>query len=271
MLVSPAEPRDFYQLGRVSSVTEEYGFDFLWVGPDGRLHGCQRKTIQDLIASVQDGRLAKEVAQMKSVTGYRFLIVEGRVEWAGGVLMGRYGKPWTRAAWIGLMASLQTAGIIVLESPSAHDTKEILRDTEKWTCKEDHVSLLTRNSPPANTWGTRSNVDFQRWLLQGLPGVGVATADAIIARFGCVPWEWTVTMDELMLVEGVGEMKARKMMEAFGGVGVNATSPDDLKRAVNAAMDSGKPTLINAVIDPAAGSESGRIGNLNPQSKLKKK
>ena len=62
-----------------------------------------------------------------------------------------------------------------------------------------------------------------------------------------------------------------KMMEAFGGVGVNATSPDELKRAVNAAMDSGKPTLINAVLDPAAGSESGRIGNLNPQSKLKKK
>jgi oxalyl-CoA decarboxylase len=62
-----------------------------------------------------------------------------------------------------------------------------------------------------------------------------------------------------------------KMMEAFGGTGVNATTPDDLKRAVNAAMDSGKPTLINAVIDPAAGSESGRIGNLNPQSKLRKK
>ena len=62
-----------------------------------------------------------------------------------------------------------------------------------------------------------------------------------------------------------------KMMEAFGGVGVNATSPDELKRAVNAAMDSGKPTLINAVLDPAAGSESGRIGNLNPQSVLRKK
>src|SRR6187401_115778 len=62
-----------------------------------------------------------------------------------------------------------------------------------------------------------------------------------------------------------------KMMEAFGGVGVNATSPDELKRAVNEAMDSGKPTLINAVLDPAAGSESGRIGNLNPQSALSKK
>jgi oxalyl-CoA decarboxylase len=61
------------------------------------------------------------------------------------------------------------------------------------------------------------------------------------------------------------------MMQAFGGVGVSVTTPDELKRAVDQAMDSGKPTLINAVIDPAAGSESGRIGNLNPQSVVKKK
>jgi oxalyl-CoA decarboxylase len=62
-----------------------------------------------------------------------------------------------------------------------------------------------------------------------------------------------------------------KMIEAFGGVGVNVTTPDELKRAVDEAMDSGKPTLINAVIDPAAGTESGRIGNLNPQSVVKRK
>ncbi|HET7879457.1 MAG TPA: oxalyl-CoA decarboxylase [Acetobacteraceae bacterium] len=62
-----------------------------------------------------------------------------------------------------------------------------------------------------------------------------------------------------------------RMIESFGGVGVNATTPDELKRAVDAAMESGKPTLINAVIDPAAGSESGNIGNLNPKSALTKK
>jgi oxalyl-CoA decarboxylase len=69
----------------------------------------------------------------------------------------------------------------------------------------------------------------------------------------------------------VKEARYDKMMEAFGGVGIQVTTPDELKRAVSAAMDSGKPTLINAAIDPAAGSESGRIGNLNPHSALKKK
>lgn len=69
----------------------------------------------------------------------------------------------------------------------------------------------------------------------------------------------------------VKDSRYDKMMKAFGGVGVHVTTPDELKRAVDAAMDSGKPTLINAAIDPTAGSESGRIGNLNPQSVVKKK
>lgn len=67
----------------------------------------------------------------------------------------------------------------------------------------------------------------------------------------------------------VKDSRYDRMIEAFGGVGVNATTPDELRRAVNEAMDSGRPTLINAVIDETAGTESGRIANLNPQSALK--
>jgi oxalyl-CoA decarboxylase len=62
-----------------------------------------------------------------------------------------------------------------------------------------------------------------------------------------------------------------KMMEAFGGVGVHATTPAELTAAMNEALRSGKPTLINAVIDETAGTESGRITSLNPQSAAKKK
>jgi len=69
----------------------------------------------------------------------------------------------------------------------------------------------------------------------------------------------------------VKDARYDKMMEAFGGVGAHVTTPDELSRAVNQAMDSGRPTLVNAVIDPAAGSESGSIGRLNPQSAAQKK
>jgi oxalyl-CoA decarboxylase len=61
-----------------------------------------------------------------------------------------------------------------------------------------------------------------------------------------------------------------KIAEAFGGVGVNATTPAELRRAMEDAIRSKKPTLINAVIDETAGTESGRITSLNPTAGKKK-
>jgi len=62
-----------------------------------------------------------------------------------------------------------------------------------------------------------------------------------------------------------------KMMEAFGGIGCHATTPQELTEGFEKAIASGKPTLINAVIDEAAGTESGRLTTLNPKTAAAKK
>ena len=56
-----------------------------------------------------------------------------------------------------------------------------------------------------------------------------------------------------------------KMIEAFGGVGYHVTTPAELSKALTEAIAAGKPALINAVIDESAGTESGRLTNLNPK------
>ena len=61
------------------------------------------------------------------------------------------------------------------------------------------------------------------------------------------------------------------MMQAFGGVGVVANTPAELEKALTEAVASGRPTLINAIIDETAGTESGRITSLNPTSGASKK
>lgn len=61
-----------------------------------------------------------------------------------------------------------------------------------------------------------------------------------------------------------------KLIEAFGGTGVHVTDPESLQRALKDGLASGNPTLINCVIDPTAGTESGHIQNLNPKSGLQK-
>jgi oxalyl-CoA decarboxylase len=60
-----------------------------------------------------------------------------------------------------------------------------------------------------------------------------------------------------------------RLMEAFGGVGVHATTPAQLRTAMEEAIRSRRPTLVNAVIDETAGTESGRITSLNPSAKKK--
>src|SRR5438045_3149876 len=67
----------------------------------------------------------------------------------------------------------------------------------------------------------------------------------------------------------VKDARYEKLMEAFGGVGVRATTPGELRDALEEAVRSRKPTLINAVIDEGAGTESGRITSLNPAAKKK--
>src|SRR5690606_14833615 len=58
---------------------------------------------------------------------------------------------------------------------------------------------------------------------------------------------------------------------ALGGEGVRVTTPEELSKALEASIKSGKTTIIDAIIDPAAGVESGRIGNLNIVSTVGKK
>jgi len=65
----------------------------------------------------------------------------------------------------------------------------------------------------------------------------------------------------------VKDARYEMLMEAFGGVGVYAQTPAELRKGMEEALKSGKPTLINAIIDEGAGTESGRITSLNPAVK----
>ena len=62
------------------------------------------------------------------------------------------------------------------------------------------------------------------------------------------------------------DARYEKIIEAFGGAGYHCTDTPSLTKALTEALASGKPALINAVIDPTAGTESGHIQSLNPKS-----
>jgi oxalyl-CoA decarboxylase len=59
--------------------------------------------------------------------------------------------------------------------------------------------------------------------------------------------------------------------KSLGGDGVRVETPEELAKALEDSIKTGKSMMIDAIIDPAAGVESGRIGNLNIVSTIGKK
>ncbi|PIN00313.1 Thiamine pyrophosphate-requiring enzyme [Handroanthus impetiginosus] len=54
-----------------------------------------------------------------------------------------------------------------------------------------------------------------------------------------------------------------RLLDAFGGKGYLAATPDELKSALDESFSARKPTVINVTIDPYAGAESGRLQHKN--------
>jgi oxalyl-CoA decarboxylase len=55
------------------------------------------------------------------------------------------------------------------------------------------------------------------------------------------------------------------MIEAFGGKGYRATTPAEVGAFLREALAAGGPALIDCLIDPSDGTESGNITHLNPK------
>lgn len=219
MLVAPTEPPELRAAGTTNLKTETYGADILilphlslgagWIG-------VQRKTVADLIASVPDGRLGQQVAQMAGTCLMSFVCLEGRPTWTNeGELHGQWGMRVTKAAWDSTLLTVRSHGIHVVHVANLRGTIEFCRDLEAWAKKPGHTALTGRSGPPKDAWGVRGARAWERHLLQGFQGMGPEIADRIIDKFGGVPLAWTVTAKELMEVPGVGKKRAEGLMKAL--------------------------------------------------------
>lgn len=213
MLISPTEPRPFHVLGSLSSVPERYGVDFMWVSRVGKV-GVQRKEIKDLVASLQDGRLGKELGQMGSLD-LAVLIIEGRPQWSrDGYLLDV--RSFTKGQYYGVQFSVQMQGVWCLQTADHMSTVETLTYLETWLSKPKHGELKGRPKV-SGEWGTANNREWGIHFLQGFPSIGTDVAGRIYDHFGGVPIGWMVTEDELQEVKGVGKGRAEKMVKALRG------------------------------------------------------
>lgn len=216
MLVSPTEPQIFQSLGKTSLVPEEYGVDFMFSSEVFGLVGIQRKEIRDFVASVKDGRLSKELGQMKRL-GLSLLVLEGRPQWTNDGLLTQTPTQWRMSQHLGTLWSVQLSGCWIATTTSAQETCTLISAFMRWTAKPRHIALESRPGPASDEWGKVGNREWALHLLQGFRGIGPIQAAAIYDHFGGVPFMWGVGVLDLMDVPGIGEKRAEQLIGALNG------------------------------------------------------
>lgn len=214
LYVSPAEPREYWSLGKSSPLPEKFGSDFLFANDKIGLVGIQRKRFpDDFLASLRgNDRVSRELQQMKQLD-YGIWILEGLGNWTNdGYLIygGRY-KYYEEELW-GFQLSVGRMGYNVFRVRDQQSCIKLISRIQIWAAKDEHDSLFRRPKP--SRWGEAGSREWSLHFLQGLPGIGHGLAEKILDYFGKVPFDAGFTFQEMS--EAIGPKRAKVICDLFG-------------------------------------------------------
>ena len=162
----------------------------------------ERKSIRDLMASVFDGRLFDQCSRLKEHFEHPVVLMEGNVDEIEEITENPlifYGA---------LSTVVLDFKIPVIPTPSAAHTAKLL------------VSMCSRKDTPKGPYLKKikksSNLEKQQLsVLCSLPGIGEKFAVRMLTKFGTPLKVFTATAAELAKVEGLGEVRAKKIKKTL--------------------------------------------------------
>jgi ERCC4-type nuclease len=162
----------------------------------------ERKTTQDFFNSLYCGRLFEQVERLKASYTKPLMIIEGNV---GEELAGRLNP---RAFWGALLKIQMGYSIPTLNTYDVTQTADLLATLAKRLQNQSPAPIKVRHKPKI-----LSEREHQIYAVCGLPGVGEGLAVRLLSHFGSVRRVYCTSKAELMKVEGIGEVKAERIIK----------------------------------------------------------
>ncbi len=180
-----------------------------WIAAgDDKLLIIERKTADDLLASIADGRLFEQAAAMTAMSPWSYIAVEGTpAPGAGGkTLADGRAVNWQWAAVQGALQTVQEMGVAVV----------YLSDPEEF--RPYFIRLAKRDRTAVRVGGVRK-VELLApgmALLMALPGIGPDRAKNLLEQAGTAGQALSVLSDDTVNVPGIGDGVRAKVREALG-------------------------------------------------------
>jgi DNA excision repair protein ERCC-4 len=162
----------------------------------------ERKSVQDLVTSVYDGRLFYQAARLSASFAKPYLLIEGdpkEVEKIAKNLKSYYGA----------IANVTMAyGLRVLYTASPRETAIAISELLAHARAKPLVKIPAEVPPKA-----KSVPQQQLYLLSSLPGVGRRLAERLLLKYGTPRRVMNLTAGELAMTTGIGWKRAERIKE----------------------------------------------------------
>ncbi len=155
----------------------------------------ERKTIEDLTASIIDGRLFRQASLMVRCPFRPLFLIEGSALCSRETL-----HPHARLGAYASLAVMWRLALISTEGPE--ESLVLFRLLAEQTGGPKGRELRRSGYRPKRLCRRKL------FVLQGLPGVGPKLAESLLSHFGSVEKALTADTSKLMMVKGCGPKKA---------------------------------------------------------------
>jgi ERCC4-type nuclease len=180
-----------------------------WIAAaDGKLLIVERKTADDLLASIADGRLFDQAAAMTAMTPWSYIAVEGVLEPSpnGKTISQRNPTGWQWAAVQGALQTVQEMGVAVV----------YLSGPEEFAPFIERLARRDRSAVRVGAVRKPELLAPGMSLLMSLPGIGPDRAKNLLEQAGTAAFALSCMTDDHLNVIGIGKETRAKVREALG-------------------------------------------------------
>ena len=220
-LISPVEPKSIKNL-LLDLIECPQGWDMTLFTNLGKVDIERKKIPGDLISSIEDGRLGREILAMRD-DGCKvmYILFHGvmRYNKNGTLRLGkRTSYRWTEKGIRNIRRTLELVeGCYIEYARNNAELVKVLNELQEYLDQKDHLSTKGR-SPIRTDWIKPTYYERVRYFYDGIPGVAVVGAKKLADRFPSPMNLYQASVEEICEIPRIGKSLATGIHNFLRGI-----------------------------------------------------